>query len=146
MRFSDVILQARDREFPAHRAVLAARSSVFSHLIDRDEHRGKVQRIQVKDVDAEVLQEALKFIYTGRVDQLESMAAPLLALADKYALDRLKSTCEEYLIDHLNASDVGSLGSLYMLADLHSADQLKGRALNLMQQQQRALTARISKS
>ncbi len=33
-----------------------------------------------------------RFIYTGKTVSLETMAADLLAAADKYALDRLKVT------------------------------------------------------
>ena len=45
---------------------------------------------QVKDVDSDVMADMLRFIYTGKAPNLETMAADLLAAADKYALDRLK--------------------------------------------------------
>ena len=44
----------------------------------------------MKDVDSEVMDQMLRFIYTGKAPDLERMAAELLAAADKYALDRLK--------------------------------------------------------
>ena len=57
------------------------------------------------------------------------MADDLLAAADKYALDRLKVMCEESLCSGLsveNAADV------LILADLHSADQLKAQAIDFI--------------
>ena len=50
----------------------------------------KSSRVEVKDVEADVMAEMLRFIYTGRTTSLETMADSLLAAADKYALDRLK--------------------------------------------------------
>ena len=44
----------------------------------------------MKDVDSEVMDQMLRFIYTGKAPELERMAADLLAAADKYALERLK--------------------------------------------------------
>ena len=68
--------------------------------------------MDVTDVDSDVMADMLRFIYTGKVGlcslqklpenpflnywhsfqapNLETMAADLLAAADKYALDRLK--------------------------------------------------------
>ena len=51
----------------------------------------KNSRVEVKDVEPEVMAELLRFIYTGKTAaNLDSMAADLLAAADKYALERLK--------------------------------------------------------
>ena len=47
-------------------------------------------QVEVKDVDSEVMDQMLRFIYTGKAPELERMAADLLAAADKYALERLK--------------------------------------------------------
>lgn len=79
--------------------------------------------------------------YSGRVEQLESSAAGLLAVADRYALDRLKRSCQERLMADLNAANAGSM---YMLADVHSAEQLKASALKLMQRQQGGLAALVA--
>jgi hypothetical protein len=60
--------------------------------------------IPIEDVEPEVFQELLRFIYTGRVslDKMETMAAGLLFAADKYLLDRLKKECENYLLNHMS--------------------------------------------
>jgi speckle-type POZ protein len=85
--------------------------------------------VEITDVDNEVLKEMLRFIYTGKSTNLDKMADDLLAAADKYALDRLKVMCEEALCTSLsveNAADV------LILADLHSADQLKAQAIDFI--------------
>ena len=92
---------------------------MFSH----DMEEKKNCRVEVKDVEPEVMAELLRFIYTGKTAaNLESMAADLLAAADKYALERLKVMCEEALCNGLTVENVSEI---LILADLHSADQLK---------------------
>ena len=46
--------------------------------------------MDIPDVDHEVVQEMLRFVYTGEAPNLDKMADDLLAAADKYALERLK--------------------------------------------------------
>ena len=56
-----------------------------------DMEEKKSSRVEVKDCEPEVMAEMLRFIYTGRTaTSLDTMAADLLAAADKYALERLK--------------------------------------------------------
>ena len=94
---------------------------MFSH----DMEEKKNCRVEVKDVEPEVMAELLRFIYTGKTAaNLESMAADLLAAADKYALERLKVMCEEALCNGLTVENVCDV---LKIADLHSAEQLKAQ-------------------
>merc|ERR1712203_1273747 len=78
---------------------------------------------------SEVMDQMLRFIYTGKARDLERMAAELLAAADKYALDRLKVMCEEALCNSLSVENVSEV---LILADLHSAEQLKAQAIEFI--------------
>jgi speckle-type POZ protein len=80
-------------------------------------------------VDHEVFREMLRFIYTGKAANLERMADDLLAAADKYALERLKVMCEEALCTNLSTENSAEV---LILADLHSADQLKAQAIDFI--------------
>ena len=40
-------------------------------------------RVDIKDVDHDVMQEMLRFVYTGKAPSLDKMAHDLLAVADK---------------------------------------------------------------
>ena len=104
----------------------------------------KNSRVEVKDVEPDVMAELLRFIYTGKTAaNLDNMAADLLAAADKYALERLKVRnlilvlrtmlhnviyvqvmCEEALCNGLTVENVCDV---LILADLHSAEQLKAQ-------------------
>lgn len=128
-RFSDVILCIQGKEFQAHKAILAARSPVFHAMFEHEMEEKKANRVEIKDVEYEVLREMLRFVYTGKAPNLERMADDLLAAADKYALERLKVMCEEALCSSLTVENVGEV---LILADLHSASQLKSQAIDFI--------------
>lgn len=128
-KFSDVILSVNGREFYAHKAILAARSLVFSAMFEHEMEEKKQNRVAITDMDHEVLREMLRFIYTGKAPNLEKMADDLLAAADKYALERLKVMCEEALCSNLS---VETATDVLILADMHSADQLKAHAIDFI--------------
>jgi speckle-type POZ protein len=60
---------------------------------------------------------------------VDKMADLLLSAADKYALDRLKVQCEEALCNNL---DVDNVCDTLILADLHSAMQLKSQSIDFI--------------
>ena len=70
--------------------VLLSYQYCFAAMFDHDMEEKKNSRVEVKDVEPEVMAELLRFIYTGKTATIDSMAAELLAAADKYALERLK--------------------------------------------------------
>lgn len=109
-RFSDVTLCVNEREFQAHKAILAgmfyprlyfylyairyatyiflrrlfkARSPVYAAMFEHEMEERKHNRVDITDVDHEVMREMLRFIYTGKAPNLEKMADDLLAAADK---------------------------------------------------------------
>ena len=113
----------------AHKAILAARSPVFAAMFEHEMEERKHNRVEISDVEPEVFREMLRFIYTGKASNLERMADDLLAAADKYALERLKVMCEEALCTNLSTENSAEV---LILADLHSADQLKAQAIDFI--------------
>ncbi len=62
---------------------------------------------EIQDVEPNVFQVILRFIYTGRVSStaMENLTAPLMGrcrAADKYLLDQLKKECENHLIHRMS--------------------------------------------
>jgi speckle-type POZ protein len=104
MQFSDVILNIRGREFPAHKNILSARSKYFAAMFKHPMKEQSTNQIKIEDIEPEVFQELLHFIYTGRISKatMEKMAANLFIAADKYLLDELKMKCENYLVLHMS--------------------------------------------
>lgn len=64
----------------------SARSPVFAAMFAHEMEERKHNRVEIQDVDHEVLREMLRFIYTGKATNLEKMADDLLAAADKVKL------------------------------------------------------------
>ncbi|RXN12777.1 speckle-type POZ -like isoform X2 [Labeo rohita] len=128
-RFTDCSLCVAGQEFQAHKAILAARSPVFSAMFEHEMEESKKNRVEINDVEAEVFKEMMFFIYTGKAPNLDKMADDLLAAADKYALERLKVMCEDALCTSLS---VENAAEILILADLHSADQLKTQAVDFI--------------
>jgi speckle-type POZ protein len=104
MQFSDVNFNIGGREFPAHKNILAARSQYFAAMFKHPTKEQSTNQVKIEDIDPEVFDQLLRFIYTGRVplDKLETMAAGLFIAADKYLLDELKMKCENYLLSQMS--------------------------------------------
>lgn len=126
-KLTDVVLVVDGKEFRAHKAILAARSRVFAAMFEHNMKEKRLNKVDITDVTDQVLCEMLRFIYTGRVQNLVTMADTLLAAADKYDLERLKVMCEEALCGNLT---VENAASVLILADLHNAEQLKAQTID----------------
>ena len=52
-------------------------------MFEHEMEERKQGRVEITDVESEVLKEMLRFIYTGKANGLDKMADDLLAAADK---------------------------------------------------------------
>ncbi|KAF8646574.1 hypothetical protein HU200_065798 [Digitaria exilis] len=107
---SDVSFIVDGEEFPAHRAVLAARSPVFKAQLE--DYTNMPSSITLQDITPVTFKVMLRFIYTddlvGDVELSNEMFQDLLAAADRYALDRLKLMCVQKLWDDVSMDTVAS--------------------------------------
>ncbi|CAN6236304.1 unnamed protein product [Urochloa humidicola] len=125
---ADVTFDVGGRAFPAHRAVLAARSPVFRAELFGEMLEKDARRIRIAGVRPEVFELLLRFVYTeslpGDGDGCNDAATMqrLLVAADLYGLDRLKHICE----GKLHASiDERTVASMLALAERHSCSRLR---------------------
>ncbi|XP_052588148.1 speckle-type POZ protein-like [Peromyscus californicus insignis] len=126
-QFTDCCLVVAGQEFWAHKAILAARSPVFRAMFQHDMKESRKNRVEIPDLEPQVFKAMMDFIYTGTAPDLDSMAAAVLAAADKYGLERLKVMCEDALFRNLS---VDNAAHTLFLADLHSSRQLKTQTLD----------------
>jgi len=127
--FTDCVFSVGGTEFKAHKAIVAARSPVFRAMFCHQMEESKLNRVDITDIPSHVFKEMLSFLYTGAAPNLDEMASELLAAADKYDLERLKVMCEESLCTNLSVENVAGI---VILADLHSASQLKQVSLDFI--------------
>lgn len=124
--FGDVTLLVGTREMLVHKAILAVRSPVFAAMFKHQMEESQRNRVIITDVDYDILEKMLTYIYTGRLQNIKEIARELLVAADKYDVGDLKAKCEEVLCSTLtieNAED------LLIFADKHSAKRLKVRCV-----------------
>ncbi|KAG2574898.1 hypothetical protein PVAP13_7KG393600 [Panicum virgatum] len=124
---ADVTFDVGGRAFPAHRALLAARSPVFraelfGHMMEKD-----ARRIRIAGVRPEIFELLLHFIYTDSLpgDGEGCDAATLqhlLVAADRYGVDRLKHICEGKL---RASADEKTVASMLALAERHNCPRLR---------------------
>ncbi|XP_014210719.1 speckle-type POZ protein B [Copidosoma floridanum] len=89
--FSDVILEANDgTKIPAHKSILASRSSVFAEMFSHDMKENKESKVEIKDLDEKVLKTMLQYIYSGSFNENDCQINELFEAADKYDLQALK--------------------------------------------------------
>jgi len=121
--FSDLKLLCGERkvELSCHTNVLAARSKVFLAMFTHDTVEAQNKVVVMPDLEPEVAEDMLHYIYTG-VLKTNGKEADLLAAADKYSLLELKVICEEALC---NETNIDTVLKLLVLADRHEASKLK---------------------
>ena len=100
--YSDAVVVARSQRFPVHKVILATRSTVFAKLFLNNGNGPVVVTI---DVGPYVMWEALRYIYTCKVQNIQSIANELLKVASDYKIDGLKALCEESKSDNADKAD-----------------------------------------
>ncbi|XP_010485179.1 PREDICTED: BTB/POZ domain-containing protein At1g01640-like [Camelina sativa] len=106
---TDVIVKPGDGGpgIPAHKAVLAVRSKVFSYMLDSDEFKTSIEgSITIPDLSYEELKTLLKFFYDGFLSFTTKHIRALYLAADKYDIEYLQDICREQLTYSLTVSNV----------------------------------------
>uniref|UniRef100_A0A0D9XJX0 BTB domain-containing protein n=1 Tax=Leersia perrieri TaxID=77586 RepID=A0A0D9XJX0_9ORYZ len=115
---ADVTFQISGKRFMAHRCVLAARSPVFMvELYGPMEESNTERVIQIDDMEPEVFEALLGFIYTDSLPEMKKkdemvMAQLLLGAADRYDIKRLRLMCEDKLCRNINKCTVTNMLAL----------------------------------
>ena len=94
---TDFELIAEGRRFPVHKFILEARSPVFAarFLAQETQEEEKTTRTYFQESSASILEQFLKFIYTGKLEGVVSH--PLYLLAKEYKIDTLERLYYECL-------------------------------------------------
>ena len=125
---SDVTIIISDRRLQAHKLILSAHSPVFLAMFKNGMKENQDNAIKITDIKYEVFQELLRFIYTGKIENIDIVANDLLVAADKYVISELLIMCEQYLQSNLSLDNVIDM---LVLADNHNANNLRQSAIKL---------------
>uniref|UniRef100_M8CF87 Speckle-type POZ protein-like protein n=1 Tax=Aegilops tauschii TaxID=37682 RepID=M8CF87_AEGTA len=103
-----------DKSFRTHRHVLAARSPAFRvELLDPTTKEDPTKPVNVHDMTSDIFEALLHFMYIDALphgSDLEKNAVlwRLLAIGDRYELDRLVTMCEGMLCQNINKQTVAT--------------------------------------
>jgi len=97
-------------------------SPVFAKMFEYDMKESMEKLVEIKNAEAVVVLEMLRYFYTGEVEFWRNhMGTKLYKLADRYLVDKLKVFCVRTLIQHLhknNALEMFCFGGEWKIPDL----------------------------
>ena len=121
--FSDLTLVVNGKkEYRVHRLILASNSDFFKKLLFNDFKESFSGRVEIGFADPDdVFGDVLRFLYTGKINISKQNAVALLATADHYLIESLKSVSLTYiteLIHRDNALEVLTQAIRYQVSDV----------------------------
>lgn len=132
-RFSDVVIQCKDKEFPAHRVVISSKSDVFATMFNSPMKESKEGRLIIEDAEPDVVEQMLNFIYTGEAD-FNKLASELFLIADKYCIRDMKEISENILVQKV---DENNFLDLYPVGKLLSSTKMIDRCYEIFKRKRK---------
>jgi hypothetical protein len=122
-KFSDfTLITSYGKEIPVHKNILSIRSPVFETMIETKMMESMEGKATIVDIDGKSLMEFLRFIYCGRVNNIDEVAMDLIHAATKYDVLDLKPLCVASLVKNISIDNVMET---MMLANLHDEKKLR---------------------
>lgn len=119
-KFSDIELRVSGEIFAAHKLILSLSSGFFREKLENED---SISYIEYHNEEPKVVYEMLRFMYTGKVNNLEIQEfAALLKAGEIYGIFGLRVECEKSLIANLKVENVISAILLHPYDDFDFAD------------------------
>ncbi|CAI4225762.1 unnamed protein product [Auanema sp. JU1783] len=120
-----------DRKILAHKVILSARSPVFAAMLEPHTEEARSNTCIIKDIDYDVMNELMLFLYSGRAPSIGSMSLELLSAADRFQVHGLKMMADHVLRNNLTPE---SCCRHLAYADLYSSHDLRAEAIRYITQ------------
>uniref|UniRef100_A0A3B5B050 Kelch like family member 30 n=1 Tax=Stegastes partitus TaxID=144197 RepID=A0A3B5B050_9TELE len=121
----DVTLSAGGRDFPCHRGVLALCSMYFRCMFSGDFVESIAARVELHDVDPDILSCLLDFAYTGKLTINQSNVEGLICTSSQLQFQTVRTVCSRYLQHQIDATNC--LGILEF-GELHGCPEVVAKA------------------
>ncbi|GFR08462.1 kelch-like protein 6 [Trichonephila clavata] len=123
LTLSDITLFTETKSYPAHIAILCARSPVFKAMFTSDMKERSQKHVDILDLDDDTVQRMLLYMYTDTLENLQWESALLLyKAADKYNIMSLRNQCASFIERHLSPINVCEA---LALVDMHQDEDFK---------------------
>ena len=128
---SDVEFIVQGKKIRAHSFIIEGGSPVLASMFQHDMIESSNRSVIVKDVDPEVFQQLLHFLYNGDAPRIEEVkiTEPLFIAADKYQVNLLKKWCSSLMLKKL---DMENAVRYLILAHLHVDEKLQTDCLDFI--------------
>ncbi|XP_061095898.1 kelch-like protein 30 isoform X2 [Conger conger] len=121
----DVTLCVGDREFPCHRGVLALCSLYFRSMFSGDFAESIAARVELHDVDPQILATLLDFAYTGKLTINQENVEGLIQTSSQLQFQEVRAVCSRYLQHQMDATNC--LGILEF-GEIHGCPEVVAKA------------------
>ncbi|KAK7888619.1 hypothetical protein WMY93_024179 [Mugilogobius chulae] len=121
----DVTLVAGGRDFPCHRGVLALCSTYFRCMFSGDFVESIAARVELHEVDPDILSYLLEFAYTGKLTINQSNVEGLICTSSQLQFQTVRSVCSRYLQHQIDATNC--LGILEF-GEIHGCPEVVAKA------------------
>jgi len=120
--FADITFEVEGEEIPAHKAILAYRSSYFMKMFTSGMSESHSTKISIPNVKSHIFKALLQYVYCNEIELDEQLALDLIPVVDEYLMKGLKGLCEKYLSKQLRKDNVVDM---LIVADRHEIEELK---------------------
>ncbi|XP_035268869.1 kelch-like protein 30 [Anguilla anguilla] len=121
----DVTLCAGGREFPCHRGVLALCSRYFHTMFSGDFVESIAARVELREVDPDILAALLDFAYTGKLTINQGNVEGLISTSSLLQFQEVRAVCSRYLQHQIDATNC--LGILEF-GEVHGCPEVVAKA------------------
>ena len=118
-----------EKEIQAHKFIMSARSPIFAAMFQHESKEAALNRFNIADIQPDVFETLVRFIYIDKVDLTFEMSKSLLAVSKRYQLALLQWKCQAFLAQNLS---INNCCEALMLADVHGAADLKKDSVNFI--------------
>lgn len=94
---ADVTFKCGSEKILAHTLITSSGSPVLNAMFQNNFKEKKERVVEITDIKFDVMEQLVRYIYTGKADFEKVDAGQLLAAADKYDVHSLKEDCGRYL-------------------------------------------------
>lgn len=122
-KYSDFTFVVGEKQFRTHKIILGSASEVFDKLFSSDMEERKTNQCKVDNIEPDIFEQLLRFIYTGELPaDFEDVAMKLYEAAHYYRIKNLIKFCSSAVLNKLNKENAMEL---YEWSTLYEEEKLR---------------------
>ncbi|XP_054164671.1 speckle-type POZ protein-like [Oppia nitens] len=134
---NDSTFVVKGKELYASKLILGAKSDVFSLMFSTNMSEKMSNKVIIDDVDSDVFEEFLRYIYSGHSDKLIEMSDQLLYVSNKYLVWDLKNIILNLLF--VSITPQTALDVLKTLIDFDASEDLISKVYDFITRNTKAI-------